>query len=388
MTKKKILFLCSWYPNKFKPTLGNFVQKHAEAVSQYNETVVLAVFPSTSITKTEITESKRSNLSEIIVYYPKASNGIKLFRLIKNFRAHRKAFNTGYKLVKEKIGTPEIVHLNVTYPLGIWAIWLKWRKKIPYVISEHSSGFHILSNHSYPKNILILCKLILRNSAVLLPVSENLKNNLKLLSPKSRFSIIPNVVDEHLFIPKASENTDCVKLIHISTGVDEIKNLSGMIRVFEKIKQANLSVTLDIVSDGDTKYAEDLTKRLELKNVVFFHSTKTTSEIAQMIQKSDGLLLFSNYENFPCVIAESLMCGKPVISSDVNGIPEHVNSLNGILVKPKDEIALFEAIKRFIVIKNDFDSTEIRRYALEHFSYAEVGKKFSQIYDQVARSAK
>ena len=161
-----------------------------------------------------------------------------------------------------------------------------------------------------------------------------------------------------------------------------------MIRVFEKIKQANLSVTLDIVSDGDTKYAEDLTNSFDLKNVVLFHSTKTTSEIAQMIQESDGLLLFSNYENFPCVIAESLMCGKPVISSDVNGIPEHVNSLNGILVKPKDEIALFEAIKRFIVIKNDFDSTEIRRYALEHFSYAEVGKKFSQIYDQVARSAK
>jgi glycosyltransferase involved in cell wall biosynthesis len=102
-----------------------------------------------------------------------------------------------------------------------------------------------------------------------------------------------------------------------------------------------------------------------------------------MIQESDALLMFSNYENFPCVIAESMMCGKPVITSDVNGIPEHVNSLNGILVKPKDEIALFEAIKRFIIVKNDFDSTEIRRYALEHFSYNEVGKKFSQIYDKV-----
>jgi glycosyltransferase involved in cell wall biosynthesis len=383
MNKKKILFLCSWYPNKFKPTLGNFVQKHAEAVSIFNETVVLAVFPSSSITKTEITESSRTNLSEIIVYYPKASKGIKLFRIIKNFRAHRKAFKMGYELVKEKIGTPEVVHLNVTYPLGIWALWMKWRKKIPYVISEHSSGFHIQSNHSYPKKILFLCRLILRNSAVLLPVSENLKNNLKLLSPKSRFSIIPNVVDEHLFIPKESENKDFVKLIHISTGIDEIKNISGMIRVFEKIKQANLSVTLDIVSDGDTKYAEDLTSSFELNDLVFFHSIKTTSEIARMIQESDALLMFSNYENFPCVIAESMMCGKPVITSDVNGIPEHVYSLNGILVKPKDEIALFEAIKRFIIVKNDFDSTEIRKYALEHFSYNEVGKKFSQIYDKV-----
>lgn len=42
----KILALCSWYPNDFNPTLGNFVKKHAEAASLYNDVVSLSVFPS------------------------------------------------------------------------------------------------------------------------------------------------------------------------------------------------------------------------------------------------------------------------------------------------------------------------------------------------------
>lgn len=40
----KILALCSWYPNDFNPTLGNFVKKHAEAASLYNDVVSLSVF--------------------------------------------------------------------------------------------------------------------------------------------------------------------------------------------------------------------------------------------------------------------------------------------------------------------------------------------------------
>jgi hypothetical protein len=31
--KLNILFLSGWYPNRVLPTLGNFVQKHAEAVA-------------------------------------------------------------------------------------------------------------------------------------------------------------------------------------------------------------------------------------------------------------------------------------------------------------------------------------------------------------------
>ena len=140
---------------------------------------------------------------------------------------------------------------------------------------------------------------------------------------------------------------------------------------------------LDIVSDGDIEYAKVLHEELGNGKCVDFHSTKTTFEIAQMISSNDALLMFSNYENFPCVIAEAMMSGKPVISSNVNGIPEHVHKENGILVEPRDEEALFNAIQAFLSGEVNFDSMQIRSYALEHFSYRQVGEKFTNTYRSI-----
>ena len=378
----KVLKICSWYPNEFKPTLGNFVQKHAEAISLLNDVVTLSIFPDETSIDHRVVVNPKDQLTEIIIYYPKKTSGFPLNKFL-NFLAHRKAFKLGFNLVKEKIGIPEIVHLNIVYPLGIWAYWLKKRYGIPYVVTENSSGFHVNSDHAYPKPIMSLCQLVLRNAEYLLPVSRNLKENLKILSPSSQFEIISNVVDEKRFLPKEIQNEEFKRLIHISTGVDEIKNLSGMLHVMNELKNQHVQVSLDIVSDGDIEYAKTLASDLNLNTNVTFHSTKTTSEVAEMIQNSDALLMFSNYENFPCVIAEAMMCGKPVISSNVNGIPEHVHDFNGMLVNPRDEKALGSAIKRFVNNEVSFNSKEIRDYAMDNFSYREVCRKFSEIYGKV-----
>jgi len=41
--KINVLFVSSWYPTRDKPTAGNFVQKHAEAVALYASVDVLHV---------------------------------------------------------------------------------------------------------------------------------------------------------------------------------------------------------------------------------------------------------------------------------------------------------------------------------------------------------
>lgn len=383
----KILSICSWYPNEFNPTLGNFVKKHAEAAARYNDVVCLSIFPSTIDKTIRLEKNEGESFSEITVYYPKIKCKLKLWNKIRNFFSHRKAFKTGYRSVQSVFGKPDLIHLNITYPLGIWALYLKWKKKIPYVVTENSTGLHVGSDHAYPKYILFLCKFILKRAAVLLPVSEDLRHYMKILSPKSEFAIISNVVDENIFKYTDKTNIDSQKtFLHISTGFDPHKNITGMLASISKISKYRRDFKLQIVSDGNVDYAKEMVNAIEIKDIVTFYPTMSTSQIAEMIDNSSALLLFSNYENFPCVIAESLMMGKPVISTSVNGIPEHLPTENGVLVSKGDEVELERAICGFLNNEFKFNSNEIHSYAFKHFSYKEVGKSFDAIYRQVLKS--
>ena len=110
----------------------------------------------------------------------------------------------------------------------------------------------------------------------------------------------------------------------------------------------------------------------------------TTQEIADFLKTCRAHVLFSNFENFPCVIPEAFMAGIPVIATAVNGIPEYVNESNGILIQAKDEAGLLAAFKS-LIDSQPFQKEKLRAYAMEHFSYAAVGKSISDVYEKVLR---
>ncbi|HQV61525.1 MAG TPA: hypothetical protein PLG08_12150, partial [Chitinophagaceae bacterium] len=43
MSRKKILWLCSWYPAKTDPYNGDFIQRHARAAALYNDIYIIHV---------------------------------------------------------------------------------------------------------------------------------------------------------------------------------------------------------------------------------------------------------------------------------------------------------------------------------------------------------
>jgi glycosyltransferase involved in cell wall biosynthesis len=377
--RKKILFLSSWYPSEISPTNGNFVQKHAESVQLNNDVAVLAIFSSKKDSEIRIEEKENQGVREIIVYYPK-----KNFLWFPNYFLHYKAFRLGFKRVQNYFNKIHLVHLNVIFPLGIWALWLKWFQKIPYVITEHSTFYNSNSLHEKSKFKYWFAKVILRHSSIVLPVSEDLGRSLQKIDSKPPMRFISNVVDSNIFKLKLEKlDKDRKNFIHISTAIDKHKNVTGIIRVFSELKKIRSDFHLHFVSDGDIQVLIDLVNELNINSVISFYPTKTTQEIAYMVSESDALVLFSNYENFPCVIAESFMCGVPVISTNVNGIPEHVNSSHGILIKRGDEKELLRALNDFLDEKFTFNPIELRNYALKHFSYEEVSLKFNEVYEQV-----
>ncbi len=118
---------------------------------------------------------------------------------------------------------------------------------------------------------------------------------------------------------------------------------------------------------------------------------RTTGEISyeqvgKELRNADALVMFSFYENMPCVILEALCTGVPVIATDVGGIREVINPENGILVEPGKEVRLFEAMKEMIANYDSYEKDDKSRYAIEQFSYQSIGKKILQVYDDVLKN--
>ena len=93
--------------------------------------------------------------------------------------------------------------------------------------------------------------------------------------------------------------------------------------------------------------------------------------------------MFSRFENFPCVIAEAMATGIPVISTNVGGIAEHVSALNGLLIANENvnelALALEKVAKGFV----QFDQEQISSYTQAHFSYQKVGCAINCVYSNL-----
>jgi glycosyltransferase involved in cell wall biosynthesis len=120
-----------------------------------------------------------------------------------------------------------------------------------------------------------------------------------------------------------------------------------------------------------------------LNEAVFFHGEIPYDQVAAKMQNSDALVLFSDMENSPCVIGEALCCGLPVIATKVGGIPELINSENGLLVQPGNIDGLRMAMHQMITNKKKYDKKNIADVAANIFSYPVIGKLFDEVYAEL-----
>lgn len=371
-----VLFLNSWYPNKNAPTLGNFVQKHAEAAAKYNQVSCLSIFPS-PIPKFHIETSDKNGLFEVIVYFPEKQGKIPVWSVARKLLRYKKAFRKGLQRIESKQGKIDICHLNVVFPLGYFAQELKKKRGIPYVVTEHSTAYHrakeIMSAHQ-----LKITEQVLSQASFLLPVSNDLGKAISPFAPTIPHERITNVVNRDVFQISKDRGEH---YIHISTLDEAQKNPTGILEVLASLKSKGVVIPFRFISDFPYDQLEESAKKLGLSDSVSFAGPLSTEEVASELRKAKALVLFSNYENFPCVIAEAFMSGVPVISTSVNGIPEFVNESNGILLQAGDQDALESA---FLEMQTkSFDPESLRNYAIENFSYEAIGKAFAKIYNRV-----
>ena len=116
---------------------------------------------------------------------------------------------------------------------------------------------------------------------------------------------------------------------------------------------------------------------------ILFTGLVSYEQVAHMLKQSHAMIMFSRFENLPCVIIEALCCGLPVISTDVGGIPEIINQSNGMLINNEDEDALCNAMKQLYSNYKSYTRKATAKNAQEKFSYTTVGKQITEVYSKI-----
>lgn len=385
---QNVLWLCSWYPNELLPFEGDFIQRHARAVSICcNVHVIYAIRDVKGvITKdVEVREIVDGNLKETIIYYysrtliPKLLD--KYLSLLKFKRVFKNAINK--YLIAD--GNPDLIHVHTGMKAGLPAMWLSRKIKTPYVVTEHWTGFLPEAKESYQDlsaHVKYNWKKLIQNAAGISAVSSYLAGSIKELLNTRVPVIIPNVVDVSVFSPSSSQQKQKGRFIHIS-GLDFQKNPSHILEALAILKKSAYSFSLDVFGP-EKKELKLLAKELDLFAEVHFYEEVPQKVLSGYLQQADALILYSRYETFGCVIIEANACGVPVIVSDIPVMREIVEeNKNGILIKGEDPQALAERLIDFINGNLRFDSFAISSTTMAKYNYEKIGEEFFEWYKQV-----
>jgi glycosyltransferase involved in cell wall biosynthesis len=140
--------------------------------------------------------------------------------------------------------------------------------------------------------------------------------------------------------------------------IDPLKDVKSLIRAMGRVHQDEPEAELllaGIVPVGRQRYYQEcvaLCGELGLGDVIQFLGS--VSDVVDVYNRSDVVVLSSMSEAFPYTVIEAMMCGKPVVATAVGGVPQALEDA-GILVDPGDPDQLAVACLRLL------QSPEMRR---------------------------
>ncbi len=237
------------------------------------------------------------------------------------------------KMLKER--QIDLLYLNTS--VTIWAAKAAKLLKIPVIthVREDLRGF---------SKFVIRSKIRFWSDRIIL-ISNWMTGFMR--SPKS--FVVHNTVDLRDFAgAKVSTNTKGKTILYIGS-LEERKGVKYLIAAFSSIKSAIGNVKLVVVGSplpGQKRYADDLIKMSGDRDIIF---TGPRSDIYDIISSGDLLVLPSLSEPFGRTIIEAMACGKPVVATNVGGIPEIVDDgKTGILVAPKNGKVISDAAVKIL----------------------------------------
>jgi glycosyltransferase involved in cell wall biosynthesis len=323
----------------------------------------------------------------------------------------------------KKGGNSPLVHTN-DWISGWIGLQLKEQNGLQVVHTYHTIGAMIYQATGYRPAIaetrLAMELRLMERANCVVATSPQQADQLKtLVSADGNIAIIPCGTDIETFhdIPKSEARAKLglvpqEKVLLFVGRLASHKGLETLVHAFSQLKSglspeqadqngsqphhglSDQKLRLLIVGSDDPQYGDQheqerishLVRDMELDHEITFVGAVNQRELPFYYTASDVCVIPSHYEPFGMVALEAMACGTPVVATDVGGlkftvVPEET----GLLVPPKDDRALAEAIARVLT---DADWTQrLTQQATsrvqQNFSWAGVAAQLSDLYRRI-----
>lgn len=270
-----------------------------------------------------------------------------------------------YKIIKAE--KPNIVHTH--------------HRMLSFIVGSlpFKSFIHIHTMHCLFNDKKILTRIVKPNHTVAVGenVFKSIVNNFNY--PKQKCSIIKNGIDQDAY--KKNYASQIQKISCIGR-LDKIKGQIYLLQAISKLKKKDVIVNFI----GDGPYRSILEKEAKLLSISRHASfLGIRHDIKRILCESDLLISPSLSEGLPLILLEALSCAVPIIATDIEGNKEIItNNKTGLLVPPKDALALADAI---VWAKNNI--SQMIGYAKMGHSYVKKEypmEKMIKQYDQLYKN--
>jgi glycosyltransferase involved in cell wall biosynthesis len=230
----------------------------------------------------------------------------------------------------------------------------------------------------------------LRHADLLRAISNSTRQQLQQALPDKWIYQFPTWTDIEVFLQAQGNavSSSSQQIVYVGVLIPR-KGVHFLINAFAQAATDFPQCSLKIIGDEPNKaYAAALKQQvgeLELVERVQFVEAMPQAELASVIHDGCVLVLPSVSEGLGRVVVEAMAAGRPVIGSDVGGIPEMVqDGSTGFLLPPGDEIALIERLRWVLEHPGEVHEMGRRAHAFaQHFFSTEVYVQgYRQILDE------
>lgn len=312
---------------------------------------------------------------------PKINQGLFRLRLFYGMKLYNKYIN--------EHGKPDIIHAHMATFAGILACKINKMWNIPYLITEHYSGY---ARGIIPEYANLHIKVAFKNADKRLVVSPKLGRVLEREFGDSvkPWKYVPNVLSQRFEktpIQKELKNKLDKSFIFCNIGsLMAKKGQADLLRAFALKFKGENNVQLRIGGNGSLRRElEKLTKQLKIEKQISFLGGLTPKQVYEEMKTCDIYVQPSHFETFGITLIEALSCGKPVIATKCGGPEVIIRKGNGVLLQPKDVEGLGEAMVAMMENIDSFDKEWIRQDCIERFGEKSFISQLSSIYQDILK---